>query len=57
MQLRAHQDALRKLERRLAEEVGRSAAVLHGAGIDALGADDLEALGRVHEQVGGRARG
>jgi hypothetical protein len=51
LQLRAHQDAVRKLERRLAEEVSRSAAVLHGAGIEALGLEDLEALGRVHEQV------
>lgn len=52
LQLRAHQDAVRKLERRLAEEVSRSAAVLHGVGLEGLGAEDLEALGRLHDQVG-----
>jgi hypothetical protein len=48
--VRSAADALRHMGQRLAQEEARSAALVHGTGVDALPPSELETLARVHDQ-------
>ena len=50
LQLRGQADAARKFELRLSEELARTATLMHGAGLEAASAEELEAVGRLHDQ-------